>query len=473
MRFLALALFSILFAYSYPAHSQRPGGPPPAAFDACSAKSANSDCSFDAPHGTVRGTCRNVRASQQKGLVCAPGNRPGAGQSRGPERRGQPNANRQNDNRRAGRSGSLPFGYDAGAPFAKAIRLTNKLTDTSQGTCFDESRVIECPAKGEKYYGQDAHYQGRLPAYRNNSDGTVSDLNTGLMWQKAHNAERQNYNDAEQACSDLTLARKSDWRLPNLKELFSIADFRGSQGRHYFIDDKFFDFSLPDKSILEGDRFASTHRVEMMGQTWSSTIYAGDHYGRTGVEGAFFFNYLDGHIKQAPTRGRSSLFYRCVRGPKWGDNDFRDNGNGTVTDKASGLMWQQSDDNKTRDWPEALNYCENLDLAGYRDWRLPNVKTLQHIVDYRDYNPALDTDYLKQTDKAGWFWSSTTHGDNIKMASYVCFGKCVSVDGVDVHGAGAQRSDPKTGNPSDFTSLGGQRDEVRINNYARCVRDAG
>ena len=63
-------------------------------------------------------------------------------------------------------------------------------------------------------------------------------------------------------------------------------------------------------------------------------------------------------------------------------------------------------------------------------------------------------------------------GDNVHNAAYICFGKCTSVDGVDVHGAGAQRSDPKRGSPERYSSgMGGQRDEVRIYNYSRCVRD--
>ncbi len=208
----------------------------------------------------------------------------------------------------------------------------------------------------------------------------------------------------------------------------------------------------------------------MMGQTWSGTLYAGQHWDRPGVEAAFFFNYLDGHIKQAPTRG-NTMFYRCVRGAQYGANEFRDNGDGTVSDRATGLMWQQIDDGRARDWKGALASCENLVLSGRDDWRLPNVKELQGIVDYRDADPALDTRFLALRDKDGWFWSSTTHGDNIRMAAYVCFGKCISVDGVDVHGAGAQRADPKTGDPSQYTSLGGQQDQVRIQNYARCVRD--
>ena len=33
-------------------------------------------------------------------------------------------------------------------------------------------------------------------------------------------------------------------------------------------------------------------------------------------------------------------------------------------------------------WHDALAYCENLDLGGHDDWRLPNVKELQSIVNY-------------------------------------------------------------------------------------------
>lgn len=365
-------------------------------------------------------------------------------------------------------------GYTPNPPHAGAVKLRNKLADTGQVTCFDNSGVIDCPPVGQEFYGQDGHYASRPAAFRDNGDGTVYDGITRLTWQKGHNSQRIPYYEAMQACKDLTLGKRSDWRLPNVKELFSITNFQGAQDHRFFLDGNSFDFAPPGQEILAGDRFASTHRVEMMGQTWSSTIYAGQHWDRDNMEAAFFFNFLDGRIKQAPTGGgRVALFYRCVSGPEYGANIFRKNGDGTVTDDATGLMWQQADDGKTRDWPGALGYCEALNLAGKGDWRLPNVKELQSIVDYDRAPTALNTGYFVQRDGDGWFWSSTTHGDNIRSAAYVCFGKCVSVEGVDVHGAGAQRSDPKTGDPSQWGPMGGQRDEVRINNYARCVRDAG
>ncbi len=76
-------------------------------------------------------------------------------------------------------------------------------------------------------------------------------------------------------------------------------------------------------------------------------------------------------------------YFRLVRGnTSYGENNFEDNGDGTISDLATGLMWQLEDDGRTKDWEEALSYSENLNLAGYSDWRLPNIKELQSIVDY-------------------------------------------------------------------------------------------
>ncbi len=58
------------------------------------------------------------------------------------------------------------------------------VVDTGQTKCYDNTKEIPCPQPGQPFYGQDAQYQGNQPAYRDNHDGTVSDLNTGLMWQK-------------------------------------------------------------------------------------------------------------------------------------------------------------------------------------------------------------------------------------------------------------------------------------------------
>lgn len=58
------------------------------------------------------------------------------------------------------------------------------LPDTGQTKCYDNYQEIPCPNLGELFHGQDANYQGAQPAYRNNGDGTVTDLVTGLIWQQ-------------------------------------------------------------------------------------------------------------------------------------------------------------------------------------------------------------------------------------------------------------------------------------------------
>ena len=84
---------------------------------------------------------------------------------------------------------------------------------------------------------------------------------------------------------------------------------------------------------------------------------------------------------------------------------FVDNGDGTVTDLCTGLMWQQETAPETYNWQNALKYCEGLDLAGYTDWRLPNVRELRSIVDYGRWEPAIDPVFGAV---ALWYWSSST-----------------------------------------------------------------
>ena len=83
------------------------------------------------------------------------------------------------------------------------------------------------------------------------------------------------------------------------------------------------------------------------------------------------------------------------------------NGDGTVTDTETGLMWQQ-DEAGYMNWEESLAYCENLKLAGYDDWRLPNINELRSLVDYSTYNPTIDT-YAFPNATSSYYWSSTTY----------------------------------------------------------------
>jgi hypothetical protein len=95
-----------------------------------------------------------------------------------------------------------------------------------------------------------------------------------------------------------------------------------------------------------------------------------------------------------------------------------DNGNGTVSDTNTGLMWKKASEPGTYTWADALSHCENLvypEAGGYSDWRLPNRNELQTLVDYDRFNPAIDP-LLRSTTIYCWgcpvYWSSTTKASN-------------------------------------------------------------
>ena len=98
---------------------------------------------------------------------------------------------------------------------------------------------------------------------------------------------------------------------------------------------------------------------------------------------------------------------------------FVDNGDGTVNDTCTGLMWQQ-DNGRPFNWCAALAHCENLDLAGHDDWRLPNVRELQSLVDYGlPTMPTIDPVFVSLS---SFYWSSTTDADLPCTAWRVAFG---------------------------------------------------
>lgn len=359
------------------------------------------------------------------------------------------------------------------------------IVDTGLDDCFSDTGYMACPLSTAAFYGQDAQHTGPQLAYRDNGDGTVTDLNTGLMWQKTPDLDDQpTYAEAVAGASTLRLAGYSDWRLPSLKELYSLMDFNGNSRAATlvaYLDTNYFDFAW-------GDENAGARVIDA--QYWTSNQYVGRVMN--GEIAIFGVNFADGRIKGyprdiGPGGVVSTHFVRYVRGnPEYGVNQFESLGESTVLDASTGLIWQRSDDGGTRNWEEALSYCAALDLDGESDWRLPNAKELQSIVDYTRAPDAMDSSQQGPaqdpifgiSDSEGWYWSSTTHleGPNPGAAVYITFGQATGFMGsgytlMNVHGAGAQRSDPKSGDPAAYpVGLGPQGDVIRIQNLVRCVR---
>jgi len=385
-----------------------------------------------------------------------------------------------------------PAASTAAQPTASSGTASYVIVDTGQNQCYDNNSEIACPQSGEAFYGQDAQYASVSPRYQDNGNGTVTDLNTGLMWQQDP-GEKMNFDQATAGASSFDLAGYSDWRLPIINELYSLIDFSGldvsrcvdlgSCAAIPFIDTDYFDFEY-------GDTAAGERTIDSQWAT--SSLYVSDVMN--GQQAMFGVNFADGRIKGYGTgsMGRGKAFFVIyVRGNNsYGINSFVDNGNGAVSDQATGLTWTQSDSGTGLDWEGALNYCENLDYAGCDDWRLPNAKELHSIVDYSRspdtsnsaaIDPVFDTSSI--TNEAGQldfpaFWSSTTHATaegSADSAVYITFGEALgNMNGswMDVHGAGAQRADMKSGDPSQLPiARGPQGDAMRVYNYVRCVRD--
>ena len=88
---------------------------------------------------------------------------------------------------------------------------------------------------------------------------------------------------------------------------------------------------------------------------------------------------------------------------------FVDNGNGTITDKRTGLMWEKAPVSTTMDWAVANDYAARLKLAGYSDWRLPYRAELRDLVrdeDRPDYASWLNSLGFKGL-VAEEYWSGT------------------------------------------------------------------
>jgi hypothetical protein len=407
-------------------------------------------------------------------------------------------------------SASLQFIF---ASFAFAA-APYPVPDTMQNTCFDDTKAITCPAMGDDYYGQDAQFNGVQPSFTDNGDGTVTDNVTGLMWGKTPDlngdgaikaVDKRTCEAALEGAKDFALAGHKDWRLPTIKELYSLMDFRGvdpsnattndTAGLIPFIDRTFFDFNWGDTEA--GERLIDSQMV-------SSTLFVGETPVR---DGGYLFgvNFADGRIKGYGLKlsGKDKTFFvMYVRGKEgYGVNALKDNGDGTITDASTGLMWSMADSGMAMDWPAALAWAQAQNKAnylGHADWRLPNIKELQGLIDYTrspssSASPAIDPlfESTKITNEAGkddfpFYWSSTTHMNQSTTSgnagAYVSFGRAMGYSRshwydlwpswIDVHGAGAQRSDPKTGDASKFPEGNGpQGDAIRILNYVRLVRN--
>jgi len=320
-------------------------------------------------------------------------------------------------------------------------KLKYKIVDTGQTKCYGNIQEINPPQEGKAFYGQDAQFNGYQPSYTDNGDGTITDNVTCLMWKKSPDMDgdgdinaddKLSYKEAVAGASTFNLAGYNDWRLPTIKEFYSLIVFSGLDPSGWngtntdilkpFIDTNYFDFGYGDTNA--GERIIDA-------QFANSTLYVGTTM--MGAETMFGVNFADGRIKGYPTGpmpGQTEdkgFFVFYVRGnTAYGINDFVDNGDGTITDNATDLMWTKADNEEAVLWQDAQAWVQqknNENYLRYNDWRLPNVKELQSIVDYTRSQSTTNSAAIDPlfscssiTDEGGgqnypFYWSSTTRAN--------------------------------------------------------------
>ena len=324
--------------------------------------------------------------------------------------------------------------------------------DTGQTQCYNNSGNIPCPSSGD-FYGQDGSYSINRPSYTK-LDATgnalpdnatlwamVRDNVTGLIWEYKTNNGSIHDNDNSYTWYDNNSATNggdagkpgdgtdtqdfinalnvanfggySDWRLPTPAEFVSIAHYESYE------------------PAINTTIFGTTKYSGMFCSDWFNCGYYSSFYSTsaTVADHSSFawtldFQYGSLGYNNKPPHGPDWYWYaRAVRGGQSGSvNHFVINGNLTVTDNSTGLMWERATAPGTYNWKEALAYCDNLTLAGYSDWRLPTVKELQSIADYSRYNPAIDNATFPYT-LADSYWSSTSDYYSKSMAWIVNFSR--------------------------------------------------
>ncbi len=278
------------------------------------------------------------------------------------------------------------------------------------------------------------------------SGNTVTDSETGLMWEKS-GSDSMKHNKAQSYIDDLKqrmFAGHDDWRLPTLEELASLLENREADRLYTYpaFDRKQQRCWTADRyTYLYGGAWMVGFRMGYMG--WHNDSYSFsvravrsmtpgtsdcDEALRDAAAG-IYENYEirvsdpaskpeyrlrsePGMLSPEDVRAmlRKYNFYDMDWNSSGGfTNSFTDNGNGTVSDSVTGLMWQKSGSDNYVKYDEAqtcIDALNSMKFAGYNDWRLPTLEELASLLESREMN-GLNINPLFDRKKE-WFWSSDT-----------------------------------------------------------------
>jgi quinol monooxygenase YgiN len=306
---------------------------------------------------------------------------------------------------------------------------------TGQMKCWDTSgRHIHCAGTG-----QDGEVRAGAPwpdpRFTDNGDGTVTDNLTGLVWlEDADRFGEVTWHQALEHARKLASgshglsdgSRRGDWRLPNIRELFSLIDYGAS--------DPIIPQENPFANVRSSIYWTSTSLAAAPTLAWMMTLGIGPTVFDLKLNPNRMWPVRKGGKSRVPQTGQKrcwdaegNLIPDCAgtgqdgevrAGAPWPDPRFKDNGDGTVTDNLTGLVWlKNASPFGFRTWQQALEDCNELADGGYGltdgsrrgDWRLPNIKEIESLVDYDNAGPSLPDGGKAFTNvRPSSYWTSTS-----------------------------------------------------------------
>ncbi len=276
---------------------------------------------------------------------------------------------------------------------------------TGETKCYDETAEITCPDEGEAFFGQDAQYAKKgecipqkFTVKGSGEEKIVFDENLKLEWQQKI-TKNVDWQHASEECTK-EYAGSYGWRLPTPKELLSIVD----NGKY--------------DPAINTDYFPGTNDEWF----WTSADFAST--ADSDLNKAWFVRFDKGFLSHKSKTESEKMHVRCVRGTTLPGGEFETRtigGDEVVKDSVTGLMWQKTYEDSVKKFADALSTCEDLDYAGFTDWRLPNKNELASIANYAKYRPASDFPGMPN-----WtFRTSTTDTKTNSSAWYVIFSESI------------------------------------------------
>ncbi len=134
----------------------------------------------------------------------------------------------------------------------------------------------------------------------------------------------------------------------------------------------------------------------------------------------------------AVSAGAAEAAQNCALGAPYvaPNSRYTNNGNGTVTDSQTGLMWKQCSEGQSEPtcsgmpsllrWAESQTVAADSEFADFDDWRLPTVEELESLVETACQKPAINESQFANT-YSGGYWTSSSHPMDKDYYWYVDF----------------------------------------------------